>query len=137
MISSRRSARSSAATVQVASASLADFKLTIRDGPKVTREGHDSLDEAMAAMREHARRIRSAGNLPEVKMFRTYEPGDRVKARLEISTGGFMRRRDAGLDVMGDGALVPFRGGVRRTPIEASADDGPFELVEAALRADT
>jgi hypothetical protein len=38
-------------------------------------------------------------------MIRTYEPGQRVKARLEISAGRFMRRTDAGLDVMGDGRL--------------------------------
>ena len=113
---------------------MAAFKLTIRHGPKVSREDHESLDAAVAALREHARRIRSQGNLSEVKMLRTYEPGDRVNARLEISTGGLMRRRDAGLDVMGDGAMVPFRGGVRRTPIEASTEKSPFELVEEALR---
>lgn len=110
------------------------FKLTIRHGAKVSREDHQSLDAAVEALREHARRIRSQGNLPEVKMLRTYEPGDRVNARLEISTGGLLRRRDAGLDVMGDGALIPFRGGIRRTPIEPAADESPFELVEAALR---
>lgn len=113
---------------------MADFKLTIRHGPKVAREDHDSLGAAVAALREHARRIRSEGNLPEAKMIRTYEPGDRVNARLEISTGGLMRRRDAGLDVMGDGAMVPFRGGIRRTPIAASPEKTPFELVEEALR---
>ena len=113
---------------------MAEYKLTIRHGPKVSREDHDSLDGAVASLREHARRIRSAGNLPEAKMIRTYAPGSRVNARLEISTGGMLRRRDAGLDVMGDGALVPFRGGMRRTPIEASVERSPFELVEDALR---
>ena len=103
-------------------APVASYKLTIRNGPKVTREKHESLDGAIAALRAHTERIRREGNLPEVSMFRTYEPGDQVKARLEISAGGVLRSRDAGIDVMGDGALVPFRGGVFRK--ELGAGDG-------------
>ena len=68
-------------------------------------------------------------------MFRTYEPADRVKARLEVSTGGPFRGRDAGIDVMGDGRLVPYRGGVFRKQIE-TPDDGPYEAVERALAGD-
>ena len=67
-------------------------------------------------------------------MIRTYEPGDRVQARLEISTGRVLRSRDAGVDVMGDGAIVPFRGGVRRQPLARESGQSPFEAVEAALR---
>ena len=73
----------------------------------MTREKHESLDAAIAALREHTERIRAEGDLPEVSMIRTYEPGDQVKARLEISTGGVLRSRDAGIDVMGDGAPGP------------------------------
>lgn len=112
---------------------MSGFKLTIRHGPKVSRESHDSLAGAVEAMREHVHRIRREGNLPEVKMFRTYEPGDRVNARLEISRGRMLRSRDAGIDVMGDGALIPFRGGVARRPIEPDLWDDPYEAVEAAL----
>lgn len=116
---------------------MASFKLTVRHGPKVSREKHESLGGAVASMREHIRRVRAEGRLPEVSMIRTYEPGRRVAARLEISTGRVLRSRDAGIDVMGDGTLVPFRGGVGRKPIEAGADGSPesaIEAVEAALR---
>jgi len=113
---------------------LAPFKLTIRNGPKVFREDHDSLSGAVTSMREHAERIRADGVLPEVSLIRTYEPGDRVKARVEISTGRFLRSRDAGVDIMGDGAIVPFRGGVGRHPLEPEPGQSPFEAVEAALR---
>jgi hypothetical protein len=113
---------------------LAKFKLTIRHGPRVSREGHASLVDALAALRSHGERIRAEGGLDEVSLIRTYEPAERVKARLEISTGGVLRGRDAGLDVMGDGELVPFRGGVFRKPVEPAAGESPYEAVAAALR---
>lgn len=109
------------------------YKLTVRDGPKVTREKHESLLEAVAALRAHVERIRAEGGLPAISMFRTYEPGDRVRARLEISAGGPFRGRDAGIDVMGDGGLVPFRGGVFRKEIEPDQGDTAFDAVERAL----
>ena len=114
---------------------MASFKLTIRHGAKVTREKHESLASALAGLREHAERIRSEGDLPEVSMIRTYEPSVRVKARLEISTGGPLRGRDAGLDVMGDGELVPFRGGVFRKPLAPSDGATPYDAIAAALGA--
>ncbi len=112
---------------------MASFKLTIRHGPKVSRETHATLDEAVASMREHVARIRRDGNLPDVKMFRTYEAGDRVNARLEISSGRMLRSRDAGIDVMGDGGLVPFRGGVARRPLAPESGESAFDAVAAAL----
>ena len=109
------------------------YKLTIRHGPKVSRETHESLEEAVESMREHVGRIRRDGDLPDVRMFRTYEAGDRVNARLEISTGRMLRSRDAGIDVMGDGALVPFRGGIARRPLEPSDDGTAYDAVTEAL----
>jgi hypothetical protein len=116
---------------------MAKFKLTIRNGPKVVRESHRSLDESLAALRSHAQAIRAEGGLGDVTMFRTYEAGDRVKARLEISTGGMLRGRDAGVDVMGDGGMVPFRGGVVRRPLAPTDGDDPFEAIAVVLREGT
>ena len=112
---------------------MSAFKLTVRHGPKVSRETHETLDEAVESMREHVGRIRRDGNLPDVKMFRTYEAGDRVNARLEISTGRMLRSRDAGIDVMGDGALVPFRGGIARRPLEPPDGGTAYDAVTEAL----
>jgi hypothetical protein len=112
---------------------MSAYRLTVRHGPKVSREKHESLDAAVESMREHVSRIRREGNLPDVKMFRTYESGDRVNARLEISTGRMLRSRDAGIDVMGDGALVPFRGGVARRPLEPGDGTDPYEAIAEAL----
>jgi hypothetical protein len=65
-------------------------------------------------------------------MIRTYEPGQRVKARLEISAGRFMRRTDAGLDVMGDGRMVAYAGGIRRRKLEQG--ESPYDAIGDALR---
>jgi len=66
-------------------------------------------------------------------MLRRFEPGDRVAARVEISTGRWLRGRDAGVDVMGDGRLVPYSGGVRRRELESLPGESPFEAVRREL----
>lgn len=110
------------------------FKVTIRHGSKVTRERHGSLEDAVEALRLHCERIRTDGGLPEIKAFRDYEPGDRVDARIEISSGGVLRSRDAGVDVMGDGRLIPFRGGAFRKPLPTPDGESPYEVVATAMR---
>jgi len=109
------------------------WKLTIRHGPDVVREEFEGLEQAIEGLRRHADAIRSEGPLERVGSLRDFEPGEQVHARLEISTGGLLRRRDAGLDVMGDGTLVPFSGGVRRTELALRDGQSPFEAIGAAL----
>jgi hypothetical protein len=109
------------------------FKLTVRQGPRVAREKFEDLDDAIAAMERRAKDIRSQGPLEARKVFREYEPGIQVAGRVEISTGGFLKSgREAGIDVMGDGSLVAYEGGFRRSEL-APGHDGPFEAVRKAL----
>ena len=109
------------------------YRLTVRQGPRVTRERFDDLDEAIAALERHAKEIRSAGPLKARKMLREFEPEAQVAGRIELSTGGLLRRgEDAGVDVMGDGTLVAFRGGLRRVELDPG-DAGPFQAVRRAL----
>jgi hypothetical protein len=99
----------------------------------VAREKFEDLDAAVAAMERGAKDIRSGGPLEAKKVFREYEPGVQVAGRVEISTGGFLRSGvSAGIDVMGDGALVAYRGGVRREELDPG-QNGPFEAVRKAL----
>jgi hypothetical protein len=109
------------------------WKLTIRHGSDVEREEFDSLEQAIEELRRHADQIRSEGPLSRVGSLRDFEPGEQVHARLEISTGGLLRRRDAGLDVMGDGTLVPYSGGLRRAELELRDGQSPFDAIGAAL----
>ncbi len=73
------------------------------------------------------------GPLEEVQGFRTYEPQDRVAARIELSSGGLLRGREAGVDVMGDGTLIPYRGAVRKHRLEGRTPRAALEAVREAL----
>ena len=112
---------------------MTGYKLTVRRGPRVAREKFDDLDAAIEALERHAKEIRAGGPLEARKMLREYEPEIQVAGRVEISTGGLMRRgTDAGVDVMGDGTLVAYRGGMRRSELDPGSR-GPFEAVRQAL----
>ena len=115
---------------------MAAYRLTTRHGSSVTRERFEGLDDAVAAMEERVRDIRREGPLAELSAFRDYQPGQRVNARLELSTGGRLFGREAGIDVMGNGALVPYVGVVRKRVLEPGDDATAFDAVRDALGQD-
>jgi hypothetical protein len=112
---------------------VAKWKLVVRHGSKVKHERFDDLDAAIEAMEERTRDIRREGPLREVSAIRDYGPEQLVHARLELSSGGPFRGREAGLDVMGDGSLVPYVGVVRKRRLEWNGGQSPFDAVRAAL----
>ena len=114
---------------------MAAWKLTIRHGSDVEHVSYESLDEAVAAMRGRALEIRAAGPVKPVSGFKDYEPRDRVQARLQLSTGGLLRKRVAGVDVRGNGEFVPYRGGVGREELDPSRHETPFDAVRETLEA--
>jgi hypothetical protein len=112
---------------------LTIYRLTVRHGSSVKRESFDRLEEALGAMEARAEQVRAEGPLEGVKMLRDFEPKARVAARIELSTGGWLRGRDAGVDVMGDGSLVPYSGGVRRRELASLPGESPFEVIRREL----
>ena len=112
------------------------WKLTVRNGPEVEHASFDDLDLAVAAMRARAMEIRSAGPAQPVRSLRDFEPGDQVRARLQLTGRGFLRKPTAGIDVRGDGTFVAYRGGVGREELDPSAHETPFELVRETLAGD-
>lgn len=113
------------------------WKLTVRNGPEVEHASFDDLGEAVAAMRARAMEIRSAGPARPVRSLRDFEPEDQVRARLQLTgRGGFLRKPTAGIDVRGDGAFVPFSGGVGREELDPADHETPFELVRETLEAE-
>jgi hypothetical protein len=101
----------------------------------VERERFDSLDDAVAGLERRAEAIRAEGGRDEVSMIRTYAPGDQVHARLELSGAGRLRRAEAGLDVMGDGRLVPYTGAIRKKQLEPGSGQSPYDAIRDALSA--
>lgn len=112
------------------------WKLTVRNGSDVDHAGFDDLAAAVAAMRERALAIRSEGPMRPVRSIRDFEPGDQVRARLQLSGRGLLRKPAAGVDVRGDGTFVPFKGGVVREELDPSDHDTPFDLVRETLEAE-
>jgi hypothetical protein len=110
------------------------FKLTVRAGADVDHAKFEDLGEAVAAMREWALKVRSEGPPKTARLVKTFEPKDQVQARLELASGGFLRKKTvAGIDVRGDGTFLPFRGGLRREELDPSSHDTPFDLVRETL----
>jgi hypothetical protein len=99
----------------------------------VKHERFASLEEAIEALERRARQIRSEEPLDEVGALRDFEPGQQVHARLELSAGRLLRGREVGLDVMGDGALVPYTGVVRKRRLEPRDGETAFDAVREAL----
>jgi hypothetical protein len=114
---------------------VAAWKLTIRHGSDVEHVSYEGLDEAVAAMRGRALAIRAEGPVERAAGFKDYEPRDQVHARLQLSTGGLLGKRVAGVDVRGNGEFVPYRGGVRREELDPSGHETPFDAVRETLEA--
>lgn len=113
---------------------MPDWKLTVRDGAGVEHLGFDDLGEAVAAMRERAMAIRAEGPVGGSSLLRDFAPADQVRARLQLSGRGLLRRPTAGIDVRGDGTFMPYRGRVQREELDAAAFDTPFGAVREALK---
>lgn len=112
---------------------MSAWRLTVRNGSEVEHVSFDDLDEAVAAMRERAMEIRAEGPVEGVSTLRDFAPGDQVRARLQLSGKGWLRKPTAGIDLRGDGTFMPYRGSVRREELDASSDATPFETVRKTL----
>lgn len=111
------------------------WKLTVRAGSDVGHQSFDDLGQAVAEMRRQALQIRSAGPARPVSAIRDFAPSDQVLARLQIAGKGWLRKPVAGVDVRGDGAFLPFKGGITREELDPTHHDSPFDLVRETLEA--
>jgi hypothetical protein len=109
------------------------WKLIVRHGSDVSHERFESLDKAVARMRERALAIRAGGPVRAVSALRDFTPHEQVQARLQLTGKGLLRKPTAGIDVRGDGAFVPYRGGVAREELDPTDYDTPFDVVREAL----
>ena len=56
-----------------------------------------------------------------------------MRARLQLSGTGWLRKPARGNRRAGDGTFMPFRGGVRREELDPSGHETPFDLVRETL----
>jgi len=112
------------------------WKLTVRHGSEVEHLAFDDLGEAVAAMRRRALEIRAEGPAEGTSMLRDFGPEDQVRARLQLTGRGLLRKPVAGVDVRGDGTFMPYRGGVGREELDPTAHETPFDAVRETLEAD-
>ncbi len=84
-------------------------------------------------MKRQAEEIRAEGPLAPSSALREFAPADQVHARLQISGRRRLHRPSAGVDVMGDGSLLAFRGTLRREELAPGDAKSPFEAVRDTL----
>jgi hypothetical protein len=110
--------------------------LTVRNGPRVTRERYGSLEEALAALGERADALSVASAREEVQFFsRRIEPSRQVAARLQIAGPGDWRGAgvSGGVDLRGDGSTEAFTGRMRRTIVEQHRGESATAALRRAL----
>ena len=109
------------------------YTLTIRQGPKVTRERYAELDEAVGAVEQHGRELERGADARPVggSLIRRIEPVQQVVARLELRGPGRLR---AGVDVRGDGSSEAYTGRVRRRLVEQRTDEDAYGALRRTLR---
>jgi hypothetical protein len=110
------------------------YRVTVRRGPKVTRESHEDLDRALEAVAAHAEGIAAEAdsNAIDLPLGRTFEPVQQVLARIELAGPGRLR---AGVDVRGDGSTESFTGRVRRHLIEQHDGESAVDALRRSAHA--
>ena len=109
------------------------WRVTVRVGSEVDKERYEDLGAALDEARARAAAVLAGERLGGVKAFRDYEPEDRVQARIVVSGKGLLRGPEAGIDVMGDGTLIPYAGALRKRTLEADTLDEAIAALRAEL----
>jgi hypothetical protein len=114
------------------------FRLTVREGPRVSRARHERLDEALQDLAAHVSRLselppRETIDLPT----RTFEPIAQVVARAELSgPQRLLPRVRAGIDVRGDGSAEAWMGRTSRQVVVQEDGESAVAALWRVLDAD-
>jgi hypothetical protein len=113
------------------------YSVTIRVGPRVTRERVPTLADAVDVLELRLRDLGPDARRGAMRaLAREYEPVAQVAARGEISGPSRLAPRvQAGVDVRGDGSIESYRGKVRRELVELEHGEDAFDGLRRVLGA--
>jgi hypothetical protein len=113
------------------------YTVTIRVGPRVTRERVPSLADAVDVLELRLTTLGpDARRATQRALAREYEPVKQVSARGELAgPRRFVPRVRAGADVRGDGSIEAYRGRVRRELVTQERGETAFDALRRELGA--
>jgi len=115
------------------------YRLTVRDGPSVTRAHYPMLSEALDALELRARALEvTARRAPVDFKVRRFEPVAQVAARVEVSgPGRLWPTLHGGVDIRGDGSAEAYVGRARRRLVAEEPGATAYAALRAALGVET
>jgi len=113
------------------------YRLTVRDGPRLSRERFAALEDALAAVEARVEQLRGHADREAIDLrVRRFEPVAQVAARVALSgPQRLLPRVRAGVDVRGDGSAEAWTGLVRRRVIAQLDGESPTQALRRALDA--
>lgn len=107
------------------------YRLKVRSGPRVERQGFDDRTAALAELETRGRALAEEADARAIDLkVRRFEPVAQVVARLELSGP---RRLRAGLDVRGDGSVEAYTGALRRRVVEQRPGESAYEALRRTV----
>ncbi len=107
-----------------------DWRVTVRNGPKVEKLRAAALEGALELVEREARVLAGAPGRRTVSLrSRAFTPPQQVAARVELGGPGVR----AGVDVRGDGAVEAWTGRLRREVVELEGRESPYDALRRVL----
>ena len=102
-------------------------KVLVRRGPKVERRRFGDIGSALTFVEGRGRELAEGADATaiELPLGRSFEPVQRVIARIEVGRGG--------VDIRGDGSCEAWIGRIRRRLVEQRAGESPYDALRRAL----
>jgi hypothetical protein len=106
------------------------WRVTVREGPRVTRHRAETLDGALDLAERAGRELAAGPGRAAVELrVRTFTPQQQVAGRVELSGRGTR----AGLDVRGDGEVEAWTGRMGRRVVAQEAGETPYAALRRAV----
>jgi hypothetical protein len=104
------------------------YRLTVRSGPKVTRDDFEEAAAALDAVEARGRELERGAHAEPFGggIMRRIEPVQQVVARIELSGPARLR---AGVDVRGDGSSEAWTGRLRRRLVEQRRGESAYDAL--------